>query len=76
MKKFKVRATKDKHGMIDPDIAELFNIDDPEEIFPTGRNEFRIGDVISSDDFILYERSINGVLVLEAYSKNSWRIPK
>lgn len=76
MAKYRVRAAKDLDGMIDPDITEIVNIDNPEEVFPTGRNEFRVGEVLEGDDIFFYETEMNHDLVWIAYSKNSWRIPK
>ena len=55
---FKCTPVKDKDGRIDIDITEIYNINDEEERYPTGRNQWRIGEVINVDDILFNENKV------------------
>lgn len=53
MKKFKARCTVMESGHINPDLVEIYNLDNPTEWYPTGRNQFRINQVLTEEEFYL-----------------------
>jgi hypothetical protein len=55
---FKCTPVKDKNGRIDIDITEIYNINDEEERYPTGRNQWRIGEVIQVEDILFNEDKV------------------
>lgn len=73
VKSFRARPAKDGNGMIDPNIMEIYNIENPEERYAAGRNEFRIGEYVNEDQLIIHEEMDGKVKKLVAYAKNSWR---
>lgn len=62
MKTYKCTPVKDEAGLIDIDITEIYNVNDPTERYPTGFNQWRIGECIPEQDIIFYEKV--------AYNKN------
>ena len=62
MKTFKHYPIKDKDGRINIDINELTNVDNPEEKYPAGRNQWRIGEMVQEEEIIFDENKV-------AYSK-------
>ena len=62
MKEFKHYPIKDKDGRIDIDINELTNIDNPEEKYLAGRNQWRVGEIVKLEEIIFDENKV-------AYSK-------
>ena len=76
MKKFRVRPSKDKDGMIDPDILEVYHTEDPLMVFPAGRSEFRVGQYLSEEEFVLNKEYRQGEETWVAYAKDSWYLPK
>ena len=55
---FKCTPLKDKDGRIDIDITEIYNINDEQERYPTGRNQWRIGEVINVEDILFNENKV------------------
>ena len=55
---FKCTPIKDKDGRIDIDVTEIYNINNEEERYPTGRNQWRIGEVIDSEDILFNENKV------------------
>lgn len=53
MKTYKARCTVLSSGHINPDIVEIYNVDNPTEWYPAGRNQFKINQVLSENDFYL-----------------------
>ena len=49
---FKCTPIKDESGRIDIDITDIYNIDNLEERYMTGRNQWRIGELIKTDDIL------------------------
>lgn len=49
-KKFRVRCTEMVGGYISPDLTEIYNLSNPEEVYPLGRNQFRIGQVVTEEE--------------------------
>ena len=62
MKTFRCTPIKDESGMLDIDVTEIYNVDNVEERYPAGFNQWRIGERIIESDIIFHE----GV----AYNKN------
>lgn len=62
MKEFKHYPVKDKDGRINIDINELTNIDNPEEKYPAGPNQWRVGEIVKLEEIIFDENKV-------AYSK-------
>lgn len=65
-KKFRVRCTLLEGKYIDPDIMEVYNLDDPSEFYPAGKGEFRSGQYLNEGEFYLEADSNNNLL---AYRK-------
>ena len=42
---------------INPDIMEVYNLEDPSECYPAGKGEFRSGQYLEEGDFYLQEMS-------------------
>jgi hypothetical protein len=55
---FKCTPVKDKDGRIDIDITEIYNVDNLEERYMTGRNQWRIGELIKVDDILFDENKV------------------
>lgn len=53
-KQFRARCTVMEGGYINPDVVEIYNVDDPTEVYPAGKNQFRVGQFLSEEDFSLY----------------------
>ena len=73
-KTFRVRCTLLEGRYVDPDIMEVYNVDDPSECYPTGRRQFRIGDFLSEDDFYLENEGSITEQYLVAYNKRVGRL--
>ena len=55
---FKCTPIKDKDGRIDIDKTEIYNMDNIEERYPTGRNQWRIGEIIKEEDILFDENKV------------------
>ena len=66
-KTFRARCTVSESGHIDPDIVEIYNVEDSSECYPAGRRQFRIGDFLSEDDFYLENQGSIDKQYLVAY---------
>ena len=55
---FKCTPIKDKDGRIDIDKTEIYNVDDIEERYVTGRNQWRIGEMIRTEDILFDENKV------------------
>ena len=55
---FKCTPVKDKDGRIDIDITEIYNVDNLEERYMTGRNQWRIGELIKIEDILFDENKV------------------
>ena len=71
-KTFRVRYTLIEGRFIDPDVMEVYNIDDSTECYPTGPREFRGGQFLGEDDFILHAIDPSNENNLMAFRKRSW----
>lgn len=69
LKKFRSRCTVLETGYVDPDIVEIYNIEDPTEVYPAGRNQFRINHVITEDEFYLSPFHHGDEIVMLAFRK-------
>jgi hypothetical protein len=67
MKTFKVTPVKDKDGRIDIDVVEVYDINNPEERYPTAFNQFRIGEVLTEEDFIVQGGVVYNKKLLHRY---------
>lgn len=52
-KKYRARCTVMEGGYINPDVVEIYNLEDPTEWYPAGKNQFRVGQVLTEDEFYL-----------------------
>ena len=50
---FRARCTAMEGGFVNPDVVEIYNVDNPTEIYPAGRNQFKINQSLSDEDFYL-----------------------
>jgi hypothetical protein len=55
---FKCTPVKDESGRIDIDITEIYNVDNIEERYMTGRNQWRIGELIKTEDILFDENKV------------------
>jgi len=55
MKVFRCTPIKDANGRIDIDVTEIYNVEDPSERYPTGFNQWRIGERIQEQDILFHE---------------------
>lgn len=55
---FKCTPIKDKDGRIDIDKTEIYNVDNIEERYVTGRNQWRIGEMIRTEDILFDENKV------------------
>ena len=55
---FRCTPVKDKDGRIDIDVTEIYNMDNIEERYPTGRNQWRIGEIIKAEDILFDENKV------------------
>ena len=55
---FRCTPIKDKDGRIDIDKTEIYNMDNIEERYPTGRNQWRIGELIKTEDILFDENKV------------------
>jgi hypothetical protein len=64
MKTYKCTPVKDEKGLIDVDITEIYNIEDPEERYPTARRQWRIGELIREEEILFDDNKVayNGKL--------------
>ena len=60
---FRCTPVKDKDGRIDIDVTEIYNMDNIEERYTTGFNQWRIGEIIKLEDILFDENKV-------AYNKN------
>jgi hypothetical protein len=54
-KTFRCTPIKDANGMLDIDVTEIYNVDNVEERYPTGFNQWRIGERIIESDILFHE---------------------
>ena len=52
-KTFRARCTILEGGYINPDLVEIYNVEDPSEWYPAGRNQFKINQILTPNDFYL-----------------------
>lgn len=52
---FEARCTLINGKYINPDQVEIFNVDNPSECYPAARNQFRVGQVLTEEEFRLEE---------------------
>jgi len=69
MKQFRSRCKPLPGGYIDPDVLEIYNVDDPEEVYPAGHNQFRINQRLTEEDFYLESWEKDGEIFLFAFRK-------
>lgn len=55
---FRCTPVKDKDGRIDIDITEIYNMDDIEERYLTGYNQWRIGEIIKEENILFDENKV------------------
>lgn len=55
---FRCTPVKDKDGRIDIDITEIYNMDDIEERYLTGYNQWRIGEIIKKENILFDENKV------------------
>jgi hypothetical protein len=55
---FRCTPVKDKDGRIDIDVTEIYNMDNIEERYPTGRNQWRIGEIVKEEDILFDENKV------------------
>jgi hypothetical protein len=55
---FKCTPIKDTDGRIDIDKTEIYNVDNIEERYVTGRNQWRIGELIKTEDILFDENKV------------------
>lgn len=55
VKTFRCTPIKDESGMLDIDVTEIYNVDNVEERYPTGFNQWRIGERITEDTILFHE---------------------
>jgi hypothetical protein len=55
---FRCTPVKDKDGRIDIDKTEIYNMDNIEERYPTGRNQWRIGEIVKEEDILFDENKV------------------
>lgn len=53
MKTFKAKCTVLADGLINPNIMEIYNVEDPTEWYPAGKNQFRINQILTENEFYL-----------------------
>lgn len=68
-KQFRARCTVMQDGYVNPDVVEIYNIDDPNEVYPAGRNQFRINHVVTEDEFYLAPFQYGDEVWMVAYRK-------
>lgn len=68
-KTFRARCTVLQSGYINPDLVEIYNVEDPTEWYPTGRNQFRINQTLTPDDFYLVPYQYGDETWMIAYRK-------
>jgi hypothetical protein len=68
-KVFRARCTVLEGGYVNPDLVEIYNVEDPTECYFTGRNQFRINQVLTPDDFYLVAQPYGDEEWLIAYRK-------
>jgi hypothetical protein len=54
-KTFRCTPIRDDKGMLDIDVTEIYNLEDPSERYPTGFNQWRIGERIQEQDILFHE---------------------
>ena len=62
---FRARCTLMEGWCIDPNLVEIYNVDDPTEIYFTGHNQFRIGQRLTTEEFYLQP---------EQYGDETWMV--
>ena len=62
---FRARCTVMDGGFVSPDLVEIYNVDDLTEIYPAGRNQFRINQRLTTEEFYLQP---------EQYGDETWWI--
>ena len=55
---FRCTPIKDKDGRIDIDKTEIYKMDNIEERYVTGRNQWRIGEIIKEEDILFDENKV------------------
>ena len=55
---FRCTPVKDKDGRIDIDVTEIYKMDNIEERYPTGWNQWRIGEIIKEEDILFDENKV------------------
>ena len=50
---FRARCTLMQDGYVNPDVVEIYNVEDPIECYPAGKNQFRINQTLTPNDFYL-----------------------
>lgn len=55
---FRCTPIKDKDGRIDIDKTEIYNMDNIEERYATGFNQWRIGEIIKEEDILFDENKV------------------
>ena len=55
---FRCTPVKDKDGRIDIDVTEIYKMDNIEERYLTGRNQWRIGEIIKEEDILFDENKV------------------
>lgn len=68
-KKFRARCIKSESGYIDPDVVEIYNLDDPLECYPAGKNQFRVGQVLGEEEFYLHSFPYGDEILQIAFRK-------
>jgi len=68
-KTFRARCTALESGYINPDLVEIYNVEDPTEWYPTGRNQFRINQTLTPEDFYLVPYRYGDETWMIAYRK-------
>jgi hypothetical protein len=58
MKTFRCTTVKNEEGLVNIDVTEIYNVEDPEERYPTAYNQWRIGERISEEDIIFDENKV------------------
>ena len=68
-KKYRARCTVMEGGYINPDVVEIYNLEDPTEWYPAGKNQFRVGQFLSVEEFSLYEFPYGDEIIMVAFRK-------
>lgn len=69
MKTFKARCTPLQGGYIDPDIVEIYNVEDPDEVYQAGHNQFRVNQTLTEEDFYVEDYYHDGEIYLVAFRR-------